>query len=230
MRIVTWNCNGAFRKKFDAITKYDADIYVIQECEDPEKSNDVNYRAWAGNFLWTGENKHKGLGIFARPGIQIADLQWETDGLKSFIACNVNDEFNLVAVWTKRNNSITYRYIGQFWKYLQINKHNMSGCLIVGDFNSNKIWDEPWRIWNHSDVVKELAEIDIISFYHKHYNFLQGEEQHPTFFLQKNLNKPYHIDYIFAPKEIANKITNFEIGQRDEWLLKSDHLPVLCDF
>ena len=35
MRIVTWNCNGAFRKKYSRLKIDDKypDILVIQECE-----------------------------------------------------------------------------------------------------------------------------------------------------------------------------------------------------
>ena len=33
IKIVSWNCNGKFREKFEEIVEEDADIYVIQECE-----------------------------------------------------------------------------------------------------------------------------------------------------------------------------------------------------
>ena len=38
MRIVTWNCNGAFRKKYSRLKIDDKypDILVIQECENPK--------------------------------------------------------------------------------------------------------------------------------------------------------------------------------------------------
>jgi exonuclease III len=61
MKIVSWNCNGAFRKKFEIIQSLAPDIMVIQECEDPEQSSDKQYKSWANNFLWLGANKNKGI-------------------------------------------------------------------------------------------------------------------------------------------------------------------------
>jgi hypothetical protein len=50
MHILTWNCNGALRKKFDALNALKFDIAVIQECEDPERSTSASYKAWAKEF------------------------------------------------------------------------------------------------------------------------------------------------------------------------------------
>jgi len=49
--IATWNCNGAFRKKFEALMQFKADILVIQECEDPEVTKDIGYKSFAQNYL-----------------------------------------------------------------------------------------------------------------------------------------------------------------------------------
>lgn len=67
MKIISWNCNGAFRKKFDYISILNADIYIIQECENPVESKDQKYQEWAANYIWIGDHKNKGLAIFARP-------------------------------------------------------------------------------------------------------------------------------------------------------------------
>lgn len=57
MKIVSWNCSGKFRD----ISALDADIYVIQECENPAECTSVAYKAFAQNYIWTGESKNKGL-------------------------------------------------------------------------------------------------------------------------------------------------------------------------
>ena len=63
-RVVSWNCNGAFRRKYSAIQELNADIYVIQECENPPTTKDEEYKKFANNYIWVGY-KNKGLGIFA---------------------------------------------------------------------------------------------------------------------------------------------------------------------
>lgn len=68
MKIVSWNCNGALRKKLDIVSALDPDICIIQECEDPVRCSDVSYRKWAQNYLWVGNNKNRGLGGFCKTG------------------------------------------------------------------------------------------------------------------------------------------------------------------
>ncbi len=76
MKIVSWNCNGGFRKKTDYVDEIDADILIIQECENPKPSTKA-YLQWAGDYLWVGENKNRGLGIFSRNGNRIQALDWQ---------------------------------------------------------------------------------------------------------------------------------------------------------
>jgi exonuclease III len=231
MKIVTWNCNGAFRKKFEFITRSNADIYVIQECEDPEKCRDNSYKSWASNYLWIGNNKNSGLGVFAKDDLTLKELDWELGDLQSFIPFSINNEFIVLAVWTKQANSPTFQYIGQLWKYLQAHqsKLNSPKSIVCGDFNSNVCWNKWDRWWNHSDVVNDLARIDIHSIYHHANNIQQGEETTPTFYLHRNLEKPYHIDYAFASSGLLES-ARLEIGAVEEWIALSDHMPIIFEF
>lgn len=234
MKIVTWNCNGALRRKFQTLSELEADIYIIQECENPANIEHSDYQKWAENHLWIGNSKNKGLGIFASSRLEIKLLDWTNSYLdhsvKHFLPCSVNGDFDLIGVWTHRNNSPNFGYIGQFWKYLQLHKLKFKKTVIAGDFNSNVIWDEWDRWWNHSNVVSELNEIGIKSLYHSFSGELQGKESRPTLFHQRNLNKSYHIDYIFGSSEFAENLKKIEIGSLEKWFPLSDHLPVISEF
>lgn len=233
MRIVTWNCNGALRRKFRHLDDLDADIVVVQECENPELANSLDYGSWCENYLWHGDDKNKGIGIFARVGIELQELNWSTlyegSSVKYFLPCRVNNSFNLLAVWTHQNDSPTFGYIGQFWKYMQVNSKVFGEILVAGDFNSNVIWDKKSRWWNHSDVVRELTEMGIESLYHLQESEMHGQESKPTFFLQRKLEKPYHIDYVFASEKFRSEAWTLEVGEVKKWLEISDHLPLIAD-
>ncbi len=97
MRIVSWNCNGKFREKFQDIILSDADIYIIQECENPSECNCAAYKEFAQNYVWTGETKAKGLGVFARKDIRITENQWQKYCLRNFLSVRVNDTYYPVA-------------------------------------------------------------------------------------------------------------------------------------
>ncbi|TFV97111.1 endonuclease/exonuclease/phosphatase family protein [Algoriphagus kandeliae] len=234
MKITTWNCAGALRKKFHLLRDLDSDIYIIQECENPSQSNDFDYKNWAKNHLWIGDSIHKGLGIFANIEIKLERLNWtntfKDNSVKYFLPCKINNSFQLLGVWTHRNNSPNFGYIGQFWKYLQTNLENFEEIIIGGDFNSNVIWDQWDRWWNHSDVVKTLEEKGIKSLYHEFFNERQGDEKNPTFYHRKNLNKPYHIDYIFGSFFFHENLIKVEILDQKIWIHHSDHIPVSAIF
>lgn len=229
MKVLTWNCNGAFRKKYHLLDSFDADVVVIQECEDPKQSAETHYKDYASNHLWVGMNKSKGLGVFAKDNISLSKVELSLEPLELFLPCLVNDEIPLLATWTKQANSPNFRYIGQLWKLLQVHKSFLDNplAMLVGDLNSNKQWDEWDRWWNHSDVVRELSDLGLTSAYHEFFNESQGEESKPTLYLQRNLSKAYHIDYGFYGKGWS--INLVQVGQSDFWLEHSDHMPMLFE-
>lgn len=245
MKIVTWNCNGAFRRKTAQIEKLGADILVIQECEDPAQSTKI-YREWAGNdYLWAGETKNKGIGVFSRNGHKVSLLKWggefsikginsnskalfwSSDELQSFLPLMIDKKYILIAIWTKRADSPNFGYIGQFWKYIQIHKERIKkdNIILCGDFNSNAIWDKPDRWWNHSDVVKELEEIGISSLYHHITKEPQGLETQKTFYMYRRHDKPYHIDYVFMSNVLLDS-SYLKVHSFNSWIEYSDHVPL----
>lgn len=97
----------------------------------------------------------------------------------------------------------------------------------MGDLNSNAVWDEWDRWWNHTDVVRELAVLGLDSCYHRYFSEAQGAESMPTFYLHRKLEKAYHIDYGFAGA--AWDAQCVEVGCAADWLVDSDRMPVVMD-
>lgn len=92
LRIATWNCNGALRKKWGRLATIKADVYVVQECEDPGQVKDAAYNTWCANHLWTGTNKNKGIGIFAASERTLQAVPLDLAPLELFLPCIVDGE------------------------------------------------------------------------------------------------------------------------------------------
>ncbi|WP_085829295.1 endonuclease/exonuclease/phosphatase family protein [Clostridium massiliodielmoense] len=163
------------------------------------------------------------MGIFAKDNVILKNNHWETYGLEWFISCNVNDKLNLLGIWGSGN------YIEDIYVYLQIYKEklrNLNNTLICGDFNSNSCWDKKHKRRNHSEVVKQLEDVNLYSCYHYKKKEMQGHESEPTFYMYRNKDKTYHIDYCFYDKE---NIKNLQVGKFKDWIHLSDHIPIVLD-
>ena len=97
MKIVSWNCRGKFREKYPLLKELKADIYVVQECENPEKYPEI-CDGLDMHYYWCGESNNKGLGVFLNPSITSVPNDWKSYCLRNFISLRINDKFNLLGV------------------------------------------------------------------------------------------------------------------------------------
>ena len=234
MRIVTWNCNMAFRKKWHLITELEPDIIIIPECEKPGRFQFDLYDQKPTDILWHGNNPNKGLGVFSFGEYNLRLLDIHNDSFKTILPIRVSIrrfEFVLFAIWANNPSDKAGQYVEQVWKAIHFYEDQLEKKVILaGDFNSNTIWDRKHRLENHSAVVKKLAENGIESAYHFFYKQEQGKEFHPTFFTYRHRNKPYHIDYCFASRYFIERLENVEVGNYEQWTAYSDHKPLTVTF
>lgn len=224
----------AFRKKTDYILKHKPDILIIPECEHPNKIVFPN-RKKPTSTIWFGKNQHKGLAVFSFNDYQLILLPKHNPTFKIILPIKVfykQTEMLLFAIWANNPADRGFEYNGQIWKALKEYEPllNHSRILLVGDFNSNTIWDRPKRIHNHTALVEKLAQKKIISTYHHYFNQTQGKEKHPTLYMYRHQNKPYHIDYCFASASLIKKLNFVKVGRYHAWRDKSDHTPLIVDF
>lgn len=233
LKIVSWNCQGAFRKKVKHIAELKPDIAVIQECERLDKLRFSDEATQPHSQQWFGDGR-KGLGIFSFTEYTF-HLNNEYDStIRHCIPVHVKGsiDFNLMAVWAMNHKRRRVSYIAQV--YFAIEKYwdfiNEANTIIAGDFNFNKIWDDTPRIANFSKVAAKLERVKLTSVYHHHRNEPYGEESQNTLFMYRKQDKGFHIDYCFAPKDWLQYLNSFEIGDYDYWSQFSDHCPLIIDF
>ena len=221
----------AFRKKWEQLLRYKPDILVIQECEHPDKYKDIEKIPGVSDFLWVGDNPNKGVAVisFGNITLKIAD-EYNPD-FKYILPVEVSGGFNfrLWAVWAMPvKNNKRDSYVGQIWlAMMHYQSLSLNRTILIGDFNSNAIWDKEKKPINHSLLVNFLQEKGIESLYHLQSGALHGEELEPTFFLVKNRNKPYHLDYCFCSRDLLNKRCSISVGKYDDWIKFSDHMPLV---
>lgn len=239
MKVGTWNCNMAFRKKYKSILLHNPDLLIVPECENPANFKEHFY----SDFNWIGDNKNKGLAVFSFDNLKISLHESHNQEFKYILPLEIrkNDEkiMNLIAVWAQDNDDPRKRYIGNVWCALNYYKGLFKEpAIIAGDFNWNVIWDREKSSLHGTlnDVIDLLKKYSIYSTYHSipdaifGTNVVFGKEKNPTLFLLKNKDKPYHIDYIFASKNFIDNTESCYIGKYKEWIALSDHMPVFAEY
>ena len=228
MKIVSWNANCKFRDKLNIIDAYGWDVLVIQECENPNTSKDSKYKKWATNYKWVGDLEYKGLGLFLPENMNTDIIGINPHSNKHFITVQLPNGMQILAVWAHAGSKRSVGYIYQLWEYLKANEKTLDweNLVIIGDWNSNAQWDKKRKVGNHSDVCNFLNSKGLFSGYHSDGEIPHGSEPDNTFFMHRNLDKGYHIDYLFAASKFFTSSEKMNIGDRNKWLQYSDHLPI----
>ncbi|MFZ4475055.1 MAG: endonuclease/exonuclease/phosphatase family protein [Saprospiraceae bacterium] len=230
MKIITWNCNMAFRKKAEFILTEQPDILIVPECENQERLSFGLYTKKPTDIFWYGDNPNKGIGVFSYSDFKIKLLDIHNPDFKYVLPLSVyNDKINLTifAIWSQKPENHD-NYTEQVWNAVHFYSDLLDGenVILAGDFNSNTIWEKPRRVSNHSNLVDYLKSKNILSAYHYFHKQTQGHEKDKTLFMQRKMDRPYHIDYCFASSNLIDKLKNVEVGAYETWTKYSDHKPL----
>ncbi|MEM9605461.1 MAG: endonuclease/exonuclease/phosphatase family protein [Pseudomonadota bacterium] len=229
MKLISWNAQQKFREKIQHFCPREWDVLVVQECEFTDTAI-ARYREAGWHGCWDGENRHKGLGVFVPLGSSITRLDWAVHGCRHFLPVRLGNGVVLVGVWAMGGTSPSVSYAGQVARFIeQHGKQIAAGpALLIGDFNSNAIWDTRHKTANHTRNHALLNAMGLQSLYHVQHAETQGQERIPTFYLYRHRHKPYHLDYAYLPDDIVGA-SSLVVGDPDTWLQLSDHMPLFID-
>ena len=225
MRLLTWNARrGEFARKAPLLERFEADIIVIPEIAAPIVESD--------QLLWFGDKRSQGLAVVARGKYKLTKLTELPDAPKYVIPIRVDGplSFTLFAVWTVRRKDLRYVEAACAAIDLYASTFLSSAVAMMGDFNSNAIWDRKRdATQNHTAMVGRLERHGLVSAYHEYRQIKHGLEPKVdhTFYLYGHEDKSYHIDYCFLPKAWAAQIEEISIGNYADWSDHSDHRPLL---
>lgn len=166
-----------------------------------------------------------GMMVFStNPNIKFEKPDWGAHDKRVFIPVRVNDSFNLVAAWA------CDPYCEELQDWIEeVYPHISKETVIIGDLNSNVNLD-PKHIRktgkSFAKCIKLLEAKGLADIWHHYRKQEQGKESTPTFYLYRHLDKPLHLDHCFASPELVSDI---EILTRYQWLILSDHLPIVVN-
>jgi exonuclease III len=233
MRIITWNCKGAFARKHDAISELRPDVLILPECERLSGIPQALGSAPVRSFQWFGDNPNKGLAVLSYGDYAVEphpdyDLRhrWvvplRVSGPASFL---------LFAVWTvphTDSRSYVLPLFEAFEHYRPLTE--ASEAVWAGDFNASFVFDRPSRRYKFRDFVDLLSGYGFRSLYHEQRGCPHGDEPEETFYLYHHADRGYHIDYIFASNGFRPSTFSVAVGTHATWARQSDHMPLICEF
>tara|TARA_R110002124_G_scaffold99593_2_gene245737 strand:- start:1248 stop:2030 length:783 start_codon:yes stop_codon:yes gene_type:complete len=249
MRIASWNCKLALDRKWGRLQSLAADLAIVQECASPDVLAAKGVPLDPSRCLWAAKsnaaNAHKGLGVFAGPGVDIRVApQWpeilerwshQPHRLDLMLPVEVSGprQLNVLAVWSfnNRDQRGKTRMPGPVLVAMEELKPWLleQPSLVVGDFNNHGIWDKPK---DENSFARHLTAFDQLGFrsaYHHLNGCAHGDEVAHTHLWRAGMS--YHIDYAFGPSALLEGAV-CRLEALDDWCGPggvSDHAPLVLD-
>jgi endonuclease/exonuclease/phosphatase family metal-dependent hydrolase len=230
MRIVTWNCRvGGFRQKASRVAVFRPDVLVVQEVENLDATTvfggveqpTFQHRTSAPQF------PKRGTAVLSYTGTAIRHID-DDDAAFGFSRYEIQHAgvlFNLAAVWTwaTKTNTDSYRQA-----HRGLIEHRawaqQRPTVMLGDFNLTPSSGTKW-----ADLQKLIDSAGLISAYHAKSREGFGAETRHTHFHLGRLDRTFHIDYCFVPREWKSRIVDVTVPEYAQWCDVSDHVPLIVD-
>lgn len=120
--------------------------------------------------LWFGDNPNLGIAVVAKEPYKLRRLPQLPDVPKYFIPVSVEGpkSFILFAVWTLGGQPRPYVQAASMAIDMYASMFASSPVVLLGDFNSNAIWNKEHRAaFNHEAMVERLHRLGLVSAYHQ---------------------------------------------------------------
>jgi hypothetical protein len=237
LRIVSWNCNMALYQKFDRLIALRPDVAVIQECASPERDAARGWTPPCSDRDWIGFNADKGLGVFTFGGLRLRRHRGFSDAFALALPVEVwgRGRLNLLGFWRADERRIPAGATNDPLAMLHHYRRFISTpwSVVAGDFNllPQQMSLRPGQRGKPS-IVELLARAGLRNADTIRPADAAGGDDtlRRTHYHQRKPGRGFVVDYLFAPRHEAGRLTRFEIGAPRDWLPWSDHVPLVAEF
>jgi exodeoxyribonuclease-3 len=230
MRLITWNCRGAFGKKHAAVAALNPDVLVVPEAGQLGNLPNVRGAARIRSCEWVGSTTTRGLGVVSYGDYSLRVHEAYDPRHRWILPLHVDGplSFTLFAVWTVKDEETGY-YCTPLFEALETYRDILGspGVVWAGDFNQSTLFDKPSDSRHFSHWISKAEEHGLKSLYHLKALCDHGAEREQTFFLYGHKDKAYHIDFIFAKPSLYEAGFELVVGKHRRWSGSSDHMPLI---
>lgn len=232
VRLITWNCQGGFRRKSSLVAAFQPDLAVIQECEHPERLSWGDVPAPSAS-AWVGNSPRKGLAVFSWTSSALSVMDVYDPGIRHCLPIQTGGSppFTLLAIWAMDHPIGKLSYSAQIYQALSVYRSllDRGDTVVMGDFNTNRKQSRARRVGSHHTMQTQMEDLWLFSAYHYFYHQAQGQESQGTYFRGCDPQKPSHIDYVYLPINWQRRLRQVRVGDPAVWLAHSDHCPLIVD-
>lgn len=222
LRIGTWNCrHGPYEDRAPRLQAYAPAVALFQEVGRPK--SDAPDRCRFGSYPPQSGVVAVDPSLMAR--LEPAVREHECPSCVPVRIAGAKP-FRVLMLWAQKDPT----YVRAIWNDLDryADWIREEDCVIAGDFNSTPTVERTKKAPRHLDLVRRLRdEFGLVSAYHKFHGVPHGEEADATYYHQKRLDWPFHLDYCFVPE--SWRVENVRVGTFADWIPYSDHCPVIVD-
>jgi len=232
LKLLSWNCQyqwdkkaGLTLEKMDAVSRYEYDVLLIQECTKGEfdrVKGRFRYRNWYGDDR---EDSVLGTAIFSNTAA-ISFPEAFNRNFRYVIPYTLakdGRELTLYAVWIKKPSDGSEDYAKVLFEAMEYYRPQKA-AVVMGDFNIGSNAEHPER---YIELIKVMGEQGFLN------SARRSDLKHSATHWNKGTRKYYQNDYCFTTGDI--KPGTFEIPEQDQWREVdsglswaglSDHCPI----
>jgi endonuclease/exonuclease/phosphatase family metal-dependent hydrolase len=219
VRLATWNCQTGLDSNWPALERFEADVVTVQECGSETEAQAEQRKNWT--CAWQAGRWHKGLAVLARAPYAVQEREpSQPFAVSTLISGPVL--FRFVGFWAMSEKDVGLTYTRQATRVIEDLPEDGIPTVMAGDFNASK---SPAHLRN----VQRLASRGLVSAYHAHHGVEhRSTEEHPTSFHMWQQERPFHMDFVFVPREW--RIDAVDVGFFEDYSFRggsSDHVPVV---